>query len=187
MSWEKFTLWRLSLISWQKCTNQDSFSWFCCRDPNFEHFEEQVLAILTGLTELGWGVAGGEKEVTTWQRLCAEQHLWPQCCRNGFGCAGCETETWRGDCPVSPWRTVPVCLSQSKVTGNVRLQCKASLKIGMAANSPQAGSLNKSQDWDYSEGWKNLSFVSMLLWAVLGSFHRCWCEVKHQEFVWKQA
>lgn len=51
---------KISCISWQKCTNHGSFSWFCHRDPEWlEHFEEQVLEILAGLTELRPGVAVG--------------------------------------------------------------------------------------------------------------------------------
>lgn len=109
----------------------------------------------------GW--AWGQ-EVTT--PLCRAAPLTRPCCRDGIGSAGCGKQTWCSDCPVSPCGMRPVCVwVTAEALGMWSVQ---SFPEGWNdCKQPQARPLNKSQHWDYSEGWKNLSFCAH---AAVSSF-----------------
>lgn len=129
--WDKFTLWRFLASPGRSVQTMAPSLGSAAGIQAGWALWGAGLGILAGLAELGPGVAGhGGRRWQLSSPLCRAAPL-----TNGIGSAGCETEAWCSDCPVSPCGMEPVCLSHSKVTRSVRLQCKASLRTGTTANS----------------------------------------------------
>lgn len=136
----------------------------------------------------GWGArappGGGPRSGSAWvwgggfaiARRCAERHIWPQRLFGGIYLDLLVLKQ-KPNLAMAPWVTVallPVCLNQKKVAWNEKSSnAKLSQELGRLETTgriqPQAGSLNKSQDWDYSDGWK-----AHLTWgrAAVNSFGR---------------
>lgn len=132
---------KISCISWQKCTNHGSFSWFCCRDPGW------MSTLRSRFRNPGWFGRAGARGGWAWGQEVTAQLSFVQ---------GSASDKWNWLCWVwnrSLMQWLPceslwdgTCVSESQQSHQ---ECEASVQSFPEdwndCKQPQAGSRNRAE------------------------------------------